>query len=82
MCRCAGTRCTGMSCHTPCYSAAMHDFLDRYGPPLAAAAIAAIILSLGYIWLLPTPTRIDLGLGIMFGTGIIVGWKARGDMGR
>ena len=47
-----------------------------------AATIAAVILSAGYLLFLPAPTRIDLGLGIMFGGGIIVGWKARGEMGR
>jgi hypothetical protein len=64
-----------------CYAAAMQEVLERYGPPLAAVAIAAIILSLGYIFVLPTPNRIDLGLGVMFGVGVIVGWKARGDRG-
>jgi hypothetical protein len=55
-------------------------FLDRYGPPLLAAAIAAVIVSAGYLWFLPTQNRVDLGLGILFVADVIVGWKARGEL--
>jgi hypothetical protein len=60
--------------------AALDAFLDRYGPPLLAAAIAAVIVSAGYLWFLPTQNRVDLGLGILFVAGVIVGWKARGEL--
>ena len=64
-----------------CFPPAMLDFLDRYGSPLLALASAVVIVAASYLRFLPASSRVDLGLGILFLAGGLVGWKDRGAIG-